>query len=166
MSLLRKELGDFNSIVCFKAAIPGMEEALGEKATAIALTTAGRARGKKLAEDLGLSSMSLDDAAAKLKQALGKDGTCLCIVKKMVSEGEIIKVYTAETVCSAGETMNSPRKCTFTLFLDIHANALLIYQGFIYANNSRHSFLRIPFVTFIFLNDLAIICSQDISICA
>ena len=31
MSVLRKELGDFNSIVCFKAAITGMEEALGEK---------------------------------------------------------------------------------------------------------------------------------------
>ncbi|MEI6442520.1 MAG: hydrocarbon-binding protein [Nostocales cyanobacterium ELA583] len=117
MSLLRKELGDFSSIVCFKAAITGMEEALGEKATAIALTTAGRARGKKLAEDLGLagSSMSLDDAAVKLKQALGKEGTCLCIVEKMISEGEIIKVYTTETLCSAGEAMDSPRKCTFTM---------------------------------------------------
>ena len=117
MSDLRKELGDFSSIVCFKAAITGMEEALGEKATAIALTTAGRARGKKLAEDLGLagSSMSLDDAAAKLKQALGKEGTCLCIVEKMISEDEIIKVYTTETLCSAGEPMNSPRKCTFTM---------------------------------------------------
>ncbi len=117
MSLLRQELGDFNSIVCFKAAITGMEEALGEKATAIALTTAGRARGKKLAEDLGLvgSSMSLDDAATKLKQALGKEGTCLCIVEKMIYEGEIIKVYTSETFCSAGEPMNSPRKCTFTM---------------------------------------------------
>ncbi|MDD1414166.1 hydrocarbon-binding protein [Dolichospermum sp. ST_con] len=117
MSDLRKELGDFSSIVCFKAAITGMEEALGEKATAIALTTAGRARGKKLAEDLGLagSSMSLDDAAAKLKQALGKEGTCLCIVEKIISEGEIIKVYTTETLCSAGELMNSPRKCTFTM---------------------------------------------------
>jgi hypothetical protein len=59
--------------------------------------------------------MSLDDAAAKLKQALGKEGTCLCIVEKMISEGEIIKVYTTETLCSAGEAMDSPRKCTFTM---------------------------------------------------
>ena len=75
MSVLRKELGNFNSIICFKAAIVGMEEALGEKATAIALTTAGRARGKKLAEELGLTagSISLDDAADKLKKALGKE---------------------------------------------------------------------------------------------
>jgi hypothetical protein len=58
MSGLRKELGNFNSIICFKAAITGMKEALGEKATAIALTTAGRARGKKLAEELGLVSDS------------------------------------------------------------------------------------------------------------
>ncbi|MDP5018214.1 MAG: hydrocarbon-binding protein [Dolichospermum sp.] len=114
---LRKELGDFNSIVCFKAAITGMEEALGEKATAIALTTAGRARGKKLAEELGLvgSSLSLDEAADKLRQALGKDGTHLCVVDKIVAEGEIIKVYTSDTLCSAGEPENSPRKCTFTM---------------------------------------------------
>ena len=117
MSLLRKELGDFNSIVCFKAAITGMEEALGEKATAIALTTAGRARGKKLAEELGLvgASLSLDEAADKLKLALGKEGTRLCIVEKIVAEGETIKVYTSETFCSAGEPLNSPRKCTFTM---------------------------------------------------
>jgi predicted hydrocarbon binding protein len=117
MSTFRKELGDFSSIVCFKAAITGMEEALGEKATAIALTASGRARGKKLAEELGFSegSVSLDDAAAKLKQALGKDGTRLCIVEKIVTEGEIIKVYTSETLCSAGEAPNSTRKCTFTM---------------------------------------------------
>ncbi|MBK1988008.1 hydrocarbon-binding protein [Sphaerospermopsis aphanizomenoides BCCUSP55] len=117
MSVFRKELGDFNSIVCFKSAITGMEEALGEKATAIALTTAGRSRGKKLAEELGLagSSMSLDEAANKLRVALGKEGTRLCIIEKIVAEGDIIKVYTSETFCSAGEPLNSPRKCTFTM---------------------------------------------------
>ena len=46
--MLREKLGDFSSIVCFKAAITGMEEALGEKATAIALIAAGRSRGKNL----------------------------------------------------------------------------------------------------------------------
>ncbi|MTJ07311.1 MULTISPECIES: hydrocarbon-binding protein [unclassified Anabaena] len=114
---LRKELGDFNSIICFKAAITGMEEALGEKATAIALTTAGRARGKKVAENLGFTkaSHSLNDAANELNLALGKEGTRLCIVEKIVAEGEIIKVYTSETFCSAGEPLNSPRKCTFTM---------------------------------------------------
>lgn len=115
--LLRKELGDFNSVACFKAAIVGMEEALGEKATAIALTSAGRARGKKLAEELGLTgaSISLDDAAQRLGQALGKEGTRLCIIEKIVTEDDVVKVYTTETVCSAGEAPNSQRKCTFTM---------------------------------------------------
>jgi predicted hydrocarbon binding protein len=113
----RSTLGEFSSIVCFKAAIVGMEDALGDKATAIALTTAGRARGKKLAQDLGLSSASFstDDIVHKLQHALGKEGTRLCSVDKIVTEGSTIKVYTSETLCSAGEPQGSDRKCTFTL---------------------------------------------------
>jgi predicted hydrocarbon binding protein len=115
--LLRPQLGDFNSIVCFRAVIIGMEEALGEKATAIALTTAGRTRGKQIAESLGLSGSvdSLDIAQAKLSLAVGKDGTRLCIIDKVVTESDTIRVYTSETVCSAGELQGSERKCTFTL---------------------------------------------------
>lgn len=115
--MLRPNLGDFSSIVCFKAAIVGMEDALGDKATAIALTTAGRSRGKRLADELGLtgSAMSLDDIAYKLSHALGKNGTCLCNIEKIVSENDIIKVYTSETLCSAGEPQGSERKCTYTL---------------------------------------------------
>ena len=114
---MREQLGDFNSIVCFKAVIEGMEDALGEKATAIALISAGRARGKKLAEDLDLvgKSLPLDTVAAKMQEALGKDGTRLCLIDKIIREGDVIKVYTGETVCSAGEPPNSTRKCTFTL---------------------------------------------------
>jgi predicted hydrocarbon binding protein len=114
---LRKELGDFSSVVCFKAIITGIEEVLGEKATAIALTTAGRARGKKLAQDLDFAegNLSLDDASSKLGLALGKEGTRLCKIEKIVSEGDVIKVYTSETLCSAGEPANSTRKCTFTM---------------------------------------------------
>lgn len=114
---LRSELGDFSSIVCFKAVITGIEDALGEKATAIALIAAGRARGKKVAETLGIagSNMPLDEAAAKMTAALGKDGTRLCKVDKIVQEGDVIKVYTSETVCSAGESQGSSRNCTFTL---------------------------------------------------
>ena len=113
----RPELGDFSSIVCLKAIITGMEDALGEKATAIALIAAGRARGKKLVKELGLtnSSISLDEAASKLNAAIGKDGTRLCKVDKIVEDGDAIKVYTSETVCSAGESQGSSRSCTFTL---------------------------------------------------
>jgi predicted hydrocarbon binding protein len=113
----RPTLGEFSSIICFKAAIVGMEDALGDKATAIALTTAGRSRGRKLAQDLGLSStnFSLDDISHKLGHALGKDGTRLCTIEKIITEDDIIKVYTSETLCSAGEPQGSDRKCTFTL---------------------------------------------------
>ncbi len=113
----RPTLGEFSSIICFKAAIVGMEDALGDKATAIALTTAGRSRGRKLAQDLGLTgaNFSLDDISHKLGHALGKDGTRLCTIEKIITEGDIIKVYTSETLCSAGEPQGSDRKCTFTL---------------------------------------------------
>ena len=115
--MTRPQLGDFSSIVCFKSVILGMEDALGEKATAISLIAAGRARGKKLAHELGLSgqAVALEDAGHKMSQALGKDGTRLCIIDKIEQEGDLIKVYTKETVCSAGEVEGSPRKCTFTM---------------------------------------------------
>ena len=113
----RPNLGEFSSIVCFKSVIIGMEEALGEKATAISLIAAGRARGKSLAAELGLSATTtdLDTIATKLNAALGSSGTRLAVVNKIVQEGEIIKVYCSETVCSAGELQGSTRKCTFTM---------------------------------------------------
>lgn len=113
----RSELGDFSSIVCLKSIITGMEEALGDKATAIALVAAGRTRGKHLAEILSLKghAISLDELASKVAYALGKDGTRLLILDKIEQNGESFKVYTRETVCSAGEPMGSQRKCTFTL---------------------------------------------------
>jgi predicted hydrocarbon binding protein len=115
--MLRQELGDFSSIVCFKAAITGMEEALGDKATAIALTAAGRNRGKKLAQDLGLEGLgeSWELLTSKMGHALGKDGTRLCTINKITEEGGVVKVYTSDTLCSAGEELGSERKCTFTM---------------------------------------------------
>jgi translation initiation factor 1 (eIF-1/SUI1) len=113
----RANLGSFISIICFKSAIVGMEEALGEKAATVALITAGRTRGKKLAIDLGLSgaNLDLDTLATKLNTALGADGTRLTTVDKIVRDGDIIKVYCLEALCSAGEPPGSSRKCTFTM---------------------------------------------------
>lgn len=115
--MLRDKLGDFSSIICFKAAITGMEEALGEKATAIALIAAGRSRGKNLAKELGLSGASLDwdIISDKIAFALGENGTKLLIIESIVEANDVIKVSTSETLCSAGEPEGSPRKCTFTL---------------------------------------------------
>lgn len=113
----REKLGGFVSIVCFKGVITGMEDALGEKATAIALTSAGRTRGKNLVTELGLagSNPSLEDLASKLDYALGENGTRLCKVDKIEEEADKIKVYTHETVCSAGEEQGSSRKCTYSM---------------------------------------------------
>jgi len=114
---LRTELGDFSSIVCFRAVVTGTEEALGEKAAAIALIAAGRNRGKQVAEQLGLTGKGLDsgEIVPLLQSALGKDGTRLCIIEKIAATGETITVHCRETICSAGEPQGSPRKLTFTL---------------------------------------------------
>jgi len=114
---MRTELGEFSSIVCFKAVVTGTEEALGEKAAAIALISAGRNRGRQLAEQLGVKgkNISHEELVPLLQKSLGKDGTRLCIVDKIEATDESIKVYCRETVCSAGEPEGSPRKLTFTL---------------------------------------------------
>lgn len=114
---LRPELGDFSSIICFKAVVVGVEDALGEKAAAIALIAAGRARGKEVATQLGLTtnSTALPAAAALLNSVLGKEGTCLCLIDQIIEDGETIKVFCRETVCSAGEAEGSSRNLTFTL---------------------------------------------------
>lgn len=114
---LRVELGDFSSIVCFKSVVVGAEEALGEKAAAIALIAAGRGRGKRLAEQLGLTGKGLDsgEIVPLLQKALGPEGTRLCIVDKLVVAEDSIQVYCRETICSAGEAQGSPRQLTFTL---------------------------------------------------
>lgn len=131
---LRHELGEFMSAVCFKAAVVGLEDALGEKAAAIALIAAGRKRGKQIAEELSLAGkveeMSLEDAAQKVNFAVGKNGTRLCVVDKIERSGEAIKVYARETVCSSGEDEGSERKCTYTLgaiqgFLEVFTNQRL-----------------------------------------
>jgi predicted hydrocarbon binding protein len=115
----RTELGNYSSVVCLKAIIVGVEEALGEKAAAIALISAGRQRGKTLAQELDLVNksdvMSLEDIAVKVSHVLGKDGTRLCVVDKIEQDGDTYKVYTRETICSVGEDEGSPRQCTFTL---------------------------------------------------
>ena len=113
--LIRPELGDFSSVVCFKAIVTGIEEALGEKAAAIALIAAGRARGKQLATSLELEDQPLSQLAIVLNQALGLNGTRLCIIDKIVEADELIKVYCRETICSLSEPQGSNRQLTYTL---------------------------------------------------
>ena len=118
MTTFRDELGGFSSVACLKAIVTGMEDALGDKATAIALIAAGRARGRQVVEQLELmdKEFSLSDVCEKISAALGKDGTRLLMLHKIEAVDDGYKTYSTETICSAGEPLQgSERKCTFTL---------------------------------------------------
>lgn len=114
---LRPNLGDFSSIVCFKAVVVGVEEALGERAARVALIAAGRKRGRDLVQSLGLSGQGgdLGVAASKMREALGTGGTRLCNIDGIRAEGPMLMVTVSDTVCMAGEPQGSARTCSFTL---------------------------------------------------
>ena len=57
---LRPELGEFSSIVCFRALVGGVIETLGLRAGHVALKAAGRKRGHGLVESLGLTGQGQD----------------------------------------------------------------------------------------------------------
>ncbi|MEZ4320317.1 MAG: hypothetical protein R3F61_22750 [Myxococcota bacterium] len=113
----RPTLGDFSSIVCFRAVVVGMEEALGKRAALVSLKAAGRLRGAQLVESLGLTGKGPDDSVALAKaldDALGAQGTRLCYVPRVDRDGENFTVYLKETICSADEPMGSDRELSFT----------------------------------------------------
>lgn len=118
-SLLQPKLGEAKTMGCFKAMIVGLEDALGENTTSIALVQAGRLYGKKLAHELNLvgksSTEDLKELVDKLRSVLGQEGAGICVIDTISHEGDVIKVYASQTVCSLGEPPNSSRKCTFTL---------------------------------------------------
>ena len=117
MTDLRPTLGDYNSIVCFKAVITGIEDTLGPDGAAVVFTRAGKVRGHNLAGELGVTGTNVptEQLADLLNGAIGKDGTRLTGVKSVVKEGDTFIVDCFDTVCSAGEPQGSDRKCTFTL---------------------------------------------------
>ncbi|MBS0657543.1 MAG: hypothetical protein JSR82_04755 [Verrucomicrobia bacterium] len=117
MMSLRPELGDFSSIVCFKALITGVEDTLSPEGAAAVFVQAGRIRGRNLAQQLGVTGQAPDprSLSALLDGAIGAEGTRLCKVDAVRVEGADIFVDTSETVCSAGEPAGSSRRCTFTL---------------------------------------------------
>ena len=116
MPYQRTELGDFSSVVCLKAIITGMEDILGVQATAISLTSAGRIRGKNVIQQLGdTSHFTMENLAEEINTVIGQHGTRLCIVDRILEDGEALVIHVSETVCSAGEVEGSDRKCTYTL---------------------------------------------------
>lgn len=117
MSELRPVLGDFSSIVCFKAVVVGVEDTLGEQAARVVLCAAGRKRGKDLVNALGLGGKDLapSETTAMLEAALGADGTRLCTIEGIEEIGSEIRVRVSDTVCMAGEPIGTARTCSFTL---------------------------------------------------
>jgi len=115
--ITRATLGDFSSIVCFKALVVGVEDTLGAAAAAVALKGAGRKRGKQLAESLGFGkkAMTVAEAAKAMRTALGPEGTKLCLVDSITEKDGAYRVALNDTVCSAGEPQGSTRELTFTL---------------------------------------------------
>ncbi len=115
--ILRKKLGNFSSIVCLKAVVVGLEDVLGLGGAHANLILAGRIRGRNLVKDLGLSNSTkpIEEWSNLIKEALGENGTRLCIVEKIEVDNNILRAYLSETVCSAGEEQGSSRKVTFTL---------------------------------------------------
>lgn len=117
MTSIRPTLGDFSSIVCFRAVVAGVEETLGAQAAGVALKGAGRMRGRELAQSLGFGSSELSLAAVTdaLRKAIGPEGTRLCWVESIEQKGDNYIVRLSETICSASEPQGSPRQLTFTL---------------------------------------------------
>ena len=139
---LRNELGDFSSVVCFKAVIVGVEDTLGTDGAAVVFTRAGKTRGGQLVASLGLtgSNVPVEELASLLNQAIGRDGTRLAAVTRAYHEGENVVIETQDTVCSAGEPQGSDRKCTFTL--GAVWGALEAITGNIYLGEQTDSVLR------------------------
>lgn len=114
--IARSELGQFSSIVCFKAVVEGVEHALGVTAANVALKAAGRKRGHALVASLGLTGQGTDlpNAGEQMAAALGADGTRLCIIEGIEEEDDRIRVLLRETICMAGEPRGTARRCSFT----------------------------------------------------
>ncbi|TNE85253.1 MAG: hypothetical protein EP330_26360 [Deltaproteobacteria bacterium] len=112
----RDHLGGFVSIVCFKQALKGAEDALGAAAR-VGLIAAGRARGNQLVTSLGLAGTITEptDALPKLQAALGADGTRLCEVMTMELEGEDYRIKLRDAIETWGEDASSTQECSYTL---------------------------------------------------
>lgn len=126
---IRKDLGDFSSIVCFRALVVGVEETLGRAAAMVALKAAGRKRGHGLIASLDLTGAKPpgDRIASALDDALGKEGTRLCGVDRVDIGDDTYTVYLRDTICSADEPQGSSRELSFT-FGALHGAMEALYD--------------------------------------
>ena len=113
---LRKDLGDFNSIICFRSIVTGLEKVMGKDAARGNLIRAGRLRGVQLAQQLELSNTDkpLSEWVALVAKAIGKEGTRLCKLHGVEKIENGYRAFLSDTICSAGEEQGSDQLLSFT----------------------------------------------------
>jgi hypothetical protein len=107
------------SLVCFQYLRVGTEE-VADRAPIVA---SGRQRGYDLIEGLGLLGTTTDSEAirAKLDEALGLNGTRLCLVHAVqLKPNGGYEVRISEGACTAGQVSSRPH-CAFTMGVFIGA---------------------------------------------
>jgi hypothetical protein len=115
----RPTLGSFMSLVCFQYLRIGTEE-VADRAPVVA---SGRQRGYDLIEGLGLLGTTTDGETirAKLDEALGVNGTRLCLVNSIqLKPNGGYEVRISEGACTAGQVSSLPH-CAFTMGVFIGA---------------------------------------------
>lgn len=113
---IRKELGDFMSIECFRYLRMGAEDTAGRAL----IVAAGRQRGHSLKDNLQNISEDVATLTQELNRILGKEGTHLCLVDSISKTSNGYRVEISESACSTGLVTDSPN-CAFTLGVFIGA---------------------------------------------
>lgn len=122
----RPTLGSFMSLICFQYLRIGTEE-VADRAPIVA---AGRQRGYDMIEGLGLLGSTQDGEAIRLKldEALGVNGTRLCLIKSIQAKPDGgYEVRITESACTAGQVSPQPH-CAFTMGVFIGAIHALTNQ--------------------------------------
>lgn len=114
----RTDLGPFVAAECLQLMRLHVEDMAGRSP----VLGAGRMRGAGLIEYLGFtgSKPSMDVAAKQIAEALGADGTKLCIVDDITEENGAYTVTIHEGACSYNRTSDEPM-CSYTLGVFIGA---------------------------------------------
>ncbi len=99
----RPTLGDFMHVICFRYLNDDAEDLAGNAL----VVDAGRQRGYDVIEELGVlgKHQAAEDIMAELNNALGINGTKLCIIKSMEEHADGGYEIHATEIASPGYTM-------------------------------------------------------------
>jgi hypothetical protein len=117
------------SLICFQYLRLGTEEVAGRAP----IVASGRQRGYDVIEQIGLLGQASDPSIIKEKlgQALGEQGTRLCLLRSIVAHADgSYEVQITEGACTAGQTASEP-VCAFTLGVFVGAISALTGQRMI-----------------------------------